>query len=112
VFPQCGCTADESVCGVGYEGEEVNGSTEMERKSSRCWKQSGMGGHGSCWLKTPLLPINHIDCFRQKCQPDRAHSYTTLQWQKWPVMTIGGHLSVTWLFVTPGEAGLHQCIVF
>ena len=54
MFPQhCG-TADESVCGVSYEGEEVRCSTEMERKSSPCWKQSEMREHESSWLKTYL----------------------------------------------------------
>lgn len=52
MFPQRGRTADEPVCGVGYEGEVVN--TEMERKSSPCRKQSEMGEHGSCWLETYL----------------------------------------------------------
>lgn len=36
MFPQHSGTADEFVCGVGYEGEQVNCRTEMERKSSPC----------------------------------------------------------------------------
>lgn len=39
MFPQCSSTAEELVCGVGYEREEVSFSTEMEKKSSPCWKQ-------------------------------------------------------------------------
>lgn len=54
MLPQHSRTADESVCVVGYEGSVVKCSTEMERKNSPCWKQSGMGEHGSCWLKTYL----------------------------------------------------------
>lgn len=55
LFPQRSSTADESVCGMSYEREEVSFSSEMEGKSGPCWKPSEMRKHGSCWLKTCYL---------------------------------------------------------
>lgn len=61
------------------DGEEEQSLLEAIR-DGRAWKLLAEN--------IPLLPINRVSYFRQKCHPNRVHSYT--KWQKGPVVTTGG----------------------